>query len=74
MFESCNSLKDIDLSNFNATKYLIYKDAFKDVFPNGTLKYNSEIFNPSCISYLKEHDLINWNFTDVKNSSYSLNK
>ena len=65
MFDSCNNLKFIDLSNFNTSSVKEINNTFKNIYPNGTLKYNSKKFNTT---FILDDYLRNWDFIDVSNS------
>ena len=63
MFVNCTNLQFIDLSNFNTSSVTSAGGVFENIYPNGTLKYNSEKFNTT---FILGDSLSNWNLTDVK--------
>ena len=62
MFSSCFELRYLDLSNFDCRSIQNYIYAFYGLPKNGTLKYNSDIFNSTFLSKFPK----NWIKIDVK--------
>ena len=66
LFEDCYSLSYINISNFNGLKIMEYDDIFEGINQNGTIIYNSSLFNEEFINYFPD----NWAYVDINNISY----
>lgn len=62
LFEDCLSLSFIDLSYINSSKIEYYNNIFKGINKEGTIKFNSSIFDTKILKELPD----NWTKIDIK--------